>query len=64
MYLDAAKFFSIHPLGETATRPSVRCLGHWPLLLLLAWDGHAASSRLAQRPKQRTLGRVQLRFLG
>ncbi len=64
MYLDVVRFFNIHPMGETATHPIARCLGHWPLLLLLAWDGHAASSRLAQRPKQRTLERVQRRFLG
>ncbi len=24
MYLDVAKFFNIHPMGETATHPSVR----------------------------------------
>jgi len=33
-------------------------------LLLLAWNGHAASSRLATQPGKRTFGHVQLRNLG
>ncbi len=64
MYLDVVWFFNIHLMGEHATHPIARFLGRWALLLLLAWDGHAASSRLAQQPKKRTLGCVQLPNLG
>ena len=79
MVIDVVRFYNTHQIGEHATHPIARFLGHWSLLLLLAWDGHAASypqgagrsckaaeaatdslSRLAQQPKKRTLGCVQL----
>jgi hypothetical protein len=53
-----------HQLGEDATHPIARFLGCPALLLLLAWESHAASSRLAGQPKKRTLGCVQSPFLG
>ena len=56
--------FNLHQLGESATHPIARFVGRPALLLLLAGDGPAASSRLARKPTNRTLGRVQLRFLG
>ena len=64
MVIDVAEFCNIRPMGETATHPIAPFLGCLALLLLLVWDGHAASSRLAKQPKKRTLGCVQLRFLG
>jgi hypothetical protein len=53
-----------HRKGERATHPIARFLSRLALLLRLAWNGHAALSRLARRLKKRTLGRVQLRNLG
>ena len=49
---------------DHATHPIAHFLSRPALLLLLAWNGHAASSRLAGRLKKRTLGRVQLQNLG
>ena len=51
-------------MGETATHPIAHFLSRPALLLLLAWNGHAASSRLAGQLKKCTLGRVQLWNLG
>ena len=64
MVIDVARFYNAHQIGKYATHPIARFLGRWSLLLLLAWDGHVASSRLAQQPKKRTLGCVQLPNLG
>ncbi len=64
MNIDVTAFLSIHLMGESATHPIARFSGRLALLLLLAGNGHAASSRLASQPEKRTLGRVQLRFLG
>ena len=64
MVIDVARFNNTHQMGEHATHPIARFLGRWSLLLFLAWDDHAASSRLAQQPKKRTLGCVQLPNLG
>ena len=64
MVIDVSGFCNIHLMGEHATHPIARFFGRLALLLLLAWDGHAASSRLAKPPKKRTLGCVQLPFLG
>ncbi len=64
MVVDVSGFCSIHLMGESATHPIARFLDCLALLLLLAWDGHAASSRLAKQSKKHTLGCVQLRFLG
>ena len=64
MVINVSWFCNIHQMGERATHPIARFFGRFALLLLLAWDGHAASSRLAKPPKKRTLGCVQLPFLG
>ena len=84
MVIDVSEFCNFHQMGERATHPIARFFGSLALLLLLAWDGHAASSRLmkqlairlgcqkttakslviARPPKKRTLGCVQLPFLG
>ena len=64
MVIDVDRFYNTYPMGENATHPITRFLGRWSLLLLLAWGGHAASSRLAQQPKKRTLGCVQPPNLG
>lgn len=59
MYIDDHGYNNAHPMGEYATHSIARFLDHSALLLLLAWNSHAASSRLAERPKKRTLaGRV------
>jgi hypothetical protein len=51
-------------MGEHATHPIAHFLSRPASLLLLTWNGHAASSRLAGQLKKCTLGRVQLRNLG
>ncbi len=53
-----------HRMPGRATHPIARLLGRLALLLRLAGDGPAASSRLASQPSNRTLGRVPLPFLG
>jgi hypothetical protein len=53
-----------HQMGEHATHPIARFSGRLALLLRLAWNGHAALSRLATLPEKRTLGYVQSPFLG
>lgn len=53
-----------HLVGEAAMHPIARISSRLALLLLLAGDGHAASSRLARQLEIRTLGRIQLRFPG
>ena len=58
------RILGVHPKGDHATRPIARFVSRLALLLLVAWNGHAASSRLAEQLKKRTLGRVQLRNLG
>ena len=54
------------PSLEFALRASLRLFQSAPggLVLLLAGDGPAASSRLASERARGTLERVQLRFLG
>jgi hypothetical protein len=64
MDFDRFTIYRFHPLGEAATHPIARRAGHLAALLLVAGDYPAASSRLAIRPTRRTLGRVQLPFLG
>jgi len=64
MLISVCPFFGHHQTGDHATHPIAHFSGRLALLLLLAWGGHAASSRLASRPEKRTLGRVQLPFLG
>jgi len=39
-------------MSEDATHPIAHFLGRLALMLLLAWNGHAASSRLARQPKK------------
>ena len=56
--------FRHHQMGDHATRPLARLLSPLALLLLLAWNGHAALSRLASRLSNRTLEHVQSPFLG
>jgi hypothetical protein len=54
-----------HPFGEDATLPIARLASRLAALLLLAGTARpAASSRLARQLASRTLGSVQLRFLG
>ena len=64
MYIDVSSFKGGHWMGERATHSIARILARPALLLLLAWNDHAASSRLADQPKIRTLECVQLPFLG
>jgi hypothetical protein len=54
----------LHQMGDHATHPIARFASPLALLLRLAWNGHAALSRLARRPAKRTLGYVQSPFLG
>ena len=62
MVIEASGHNTDHQTGECATHSIARFLDHLALLLLLAWEGHAASSRLAKRSKKRTLECVQLQF--
>jgi|GEM_PF-2919657 len=43
--------FSPHQIDEIATHPIARFSGCRMSLLLLAWNSHAASSRLTQQPE-------------
>ena len=61
--LEGYRSLKHHQMGEHATYPIARFSSRLALLLLLAWDGHAASSRLAKRPEKRTLRYVQSPFL-
>jgi hypothetical protein len=64
MNTDDSVVSDTHQKGDHATHSIVRPPSRLALLLLLAWNGHAASSRLASRLSRRTLERVQLPFLG
>ena len=64
MNIDPPGFSNLHPMGEYATHPIARFSARLAWLLLLAGECHAASSRLASQAEKRTLGRVQLPFLG
>ena len=64
MNINVPGFSNFHPMGEYATHPIARFSARLALLLLLAGECHAASSRLASQSEKRTLGRVQLPFLG
>ena len=64
MVIDDHGYNNIHLMGENATRPIAPLFARPALLLLLAWNDHTASSRLAGQAKTCTLRRVQLRFLG
>ena len=54
----------LHRKRDHATHPIARFAGCLALLLRLAWNGHAALSRLARWSEKRTLGHVQSPFLG
>ncbi len=59
MDIDVSGYNNAHQMGGSAMHSIAHFLGRWALLILLAWNSHAASSRLAQRPKKRTLaGRI------
>ncbi|SFN37821.1 hypothetical protein SAMN05660284_01333 [Formivibrio citricus] len=58
------RIFTLHLPGEHATHPQAALVGRMTLLLLVAGNDHASSSRLAIRPTSATFERVQLRFLG
>ena len=64
MNIDVKRIWNIHQKCKHATYPIAQFLSLPALLLLLAWNGHAASSRLTERLKNRTLRHVQLRNLG
>ena len=64
MDVDFSSFKGRQRICERATHPIERIFGRPALLLLLAWNDHAASSRLADQPKMRTLECVQLPFPG
>ncbi|MDP2788010.1 MAG: hypothetical protein Q8O79_08045, partial [Pseudomonadota bacterium] len=64
MDTSVSAFDGVHHLGDVATRQIARLPGRLAALLLLAGNDPAASSRLASRPGNRTLWRVQLRNLG
>ena len=49
MVIDVSVFCDNHQMGERATHPIAHFFGRLALLLLLAWDGHAASSRLMKQ---------------
>jgi hypothetical protein len=61
---DRSTFYRFHHLGEVATHPIARLASRLAVLLLLVGGGPTVSSRLAIQPASRTLGRVQLAFLG
>lgn len=50
--------------SSNALRPIAQLARSLTALLLLAWNGHAASSRLASQPTSYTLGRIQPRLQG
>jgi len=58
----ASRGFTANP--ETATHPIAPLVRPLAVLLLLAEDGPAATSRLATERARSTLGRVQLQFPG
>lgn len=64
MYTELNKYLALHLKGEYATQPIAHFSSRLALLLLLAGNGHAAASRLASHLEKRTLGCIQLPFLG
>jgi hypothetical protein len=62
--IEILAFDDSHPMGECATHPIARLARRLAALRINAGSDHAASSRLARQRARRTLGRVQLRFLG
>jgi len=64
MGIEFPVFCQPYLLGERATLPCARVAGRAALLLVLAGNNHAASSRRASHPANHAHGIVQLRFLG
>ncbi|OQA33311.1 MAG: hypothetical protein BWY57_01313 [Betaproteobacteria bacterium ADurb.Bin341] len=64
MELEHSGFAGFHRLGDLATTPCALLAGRPALLLVLAGNDHAASSRRASHPANHAHGIVQLRFLG
>jgi hypothetical protein len=64
MSTEILAFEDIRQMGECATHPIARLARRLAALRINAGSDHAASSRLARQRARRTLGRVQLRFLG
>ena len=64
MDIDACRVRTSHLKGEAATYSQVTLAGRLALLLLVAGNDHAASSRLARHPANHAHGLDQLRFLG
>lgn len=64
MDIDACRVRTSHLKGEAATYPQATLAGRLALLLLVAGNDHAASSRLATHPARVTCRHVQMRFLG
>ena len=64
MFIDVKRFWNVYLNGERATHPIAQFPSLSALLLLLTGDGPVASSRLAERLGNHTLGCVQLRNLG
>ncbi|MES2354053.1 MAG: hypothetical protein V4568_06540 [Pseudomonadota bacterium] len=64
MHYEFAVNMDTHRMGDHATHPIAHFSGRPALLLRLAWNGHAALSRLVGQPEKRTFGRVQSPFLG
>jgi hypothetical protein len=64
MQPEVAGFCHRHPLGKNATHPRARSDTRLTLSLLLAGGDPAASSLRANHAPERTIERVQLRFLG
>ena len=56
-------FLNAHQRGESATYPQAVLARRLALLLLIAGNDHAASSRLARHRARTPCGHVQLRFL-
>ena len=62
MKIDAPGFFNLHQVDEYATHPIARFSARLALLLLLAWECHAASSRLASQSENAHSGAFNCRF--
>ena len=57
MDIDVSGYNNAHQMGEGATHSIARFLDHWALLLLLAWNSHAASAltqTLSRRERERS----------
>ena len=64
MFAEFSCVLNAYQKGESATYPQAALARRLALLLLIAGNDHAASSRLARHRARTTCGYVQLRFLG